>query len=58
MKIYFQIEDSRDDLKKTHNGSYFYQGLPRGMNAKKYTKKNQLSKKLKKNNNNTNKKNQ
>ena len=49
------MEDGKDDLKKIQNGSYFHQGPPRGMNAKKYSKKKSTFKKLKrKNNDNTN----
>ena len=33
------MEDGSDDLKKIQNGSYFHQGPPRGMNAKKYSRK-------------------
>ena len=39
MKVYLYIEDGRDDLKDIQNGSYFRYGLIRGMNAKKYSKK-------------------
>ena len=47
-KIYLQIKDGKDDLKKIQNGSYFHYSPPRGMNAKKYREKPLTFKKLKK----------
>ena len=54
MKMYLQIEDGRDGLKKIQNGSSFHYGPPSGMNAKKHSKNINLQKIKEKNNSNNN----